>query len=244
MRISLDTNDYDSLLSMLSMIKDMCMDIDIHDGIIRQRSDNSYVMYEADLSDLIGKMTLPLLETKPKIDLMKMFLGSEEVIIEANEEQYSFKDDTLKISMIIPISQFVNNKFSSSDEAKQIFDFDNSQHLLSYTFSQKLCERMKIITNNFNIETFSIEFDGETASIKASPESKNQSALIVKDIDLDINISDKYANLTSLLFIPEHDGDLEYNMFINNGILTSKVSTSIKGINYNIYSRTRLMDFE
>lgn len=243
MSIELDAAQYESFYAAISMIKDESTDIDIKDGVIRQKNDTEIVVYEMDLSDIITDITLPLTSIKPKSDLLKMFIGSNSIEIDSDEEKYSIKDDFLKLSFTIPNLNFVDNEFMSRDALMQVFNFEERQLIMSYTFSPKLCDRMRIIANNFNIKAFAVEFNGETATIRATPESKDQSAIIANDIPLDIPIENKICNITTTLLISEHDTDLEYKMYADgNNVLVSESSSAIKGIGYIIYNRTRLLD--
>lgn len=245
MRTVLDANQYESFYSVIAMIKDECTDIDIQGGVIRQKNDTEIVMYDLDLTDILDNMNIPISNIKPKIDLLRMFLGGDEIVIESDDEKYSIKDEFSKVSFTAPNRQFIDNQFYSRDNLTVIFNFAERDMIFSYTFSSKLCERMKVIANNFNIKAFNIEFNGDTAVMKASPESRDQGAIIANDIVLDTPIEGKTCNITTSALIPEHDSDLELKMYKEGGnVLSSESSFSIKGINGIIYNRTRLMEIE
>lgn len=242
MSITLDANQYESFFSVISMIKDECTDIDIREGIIRQRNDTEHVIYELDLTDLIEQLNIPFSSIKPKIDLLKMFVGGDEIVLDSDDETHSVKDEFSKISFTATNLQFMDNKFIEASALTQIFNFDNLEPVFTYTFSKKVCERMRVIANNFSINSFTVEFHGETAMIKASPESRDQSAIIVDNIPLDFEISDKSCNITIMLTNFEHDGDLDLSMYADgNNVLASKSSSTVKGIQCDIYNRTRLI---
>jgi len=227
------------------MIKEQCTDINIISGVIRQRSDTEIVVYDIDISDILEEMNLPLVGIKTKIDLLKMFVGNDDIEINSNDEIYSIKDEFSKISFVVPNLQFIENKYIESDEITQMFDFEDRELVFTYNFSQKICERMRVIANNYEINAFTIEFLGDTATIKANTEAKDQTAILASNIPLDVPISDKICNVATTLLISEHDSELSYNMYTNgNNILISEVESSIKGINYKIHNRTRLMDVD
>jgi len=245
MSIVLDTNQYESLFAAISMIKDQCTDINITNGIIRQRSDTEIVVYDIDVSDLLGDMNLPLVGIKMKADLLKMFVGNDEIEIDSNDDVYSIKDEFSKISFIVPNLQFIENKFVESNELAQMFGFGDRELVFTHNFSQKVCERMRVIANNYEIDAFTIEFNGDTATIKANTEAKDQVAVLASEIPLDIPISDRMCNIATTLLITEHDSELTFEMYTDgNNILISKVDSSIKGTNYTIHNRTRLMDMD
>jgi hypothetical protein len=227
------------------MIKEECTDIDVRSGMIRQRNNSEMVIFDIDASDLLQDMDLPLIGVKTKVDLLKMFVGNDEIELATDDERYSIKDEFSKISFVVPNVQFIENKFIEKTQLTQMFEFDDREIVFSHNFSQKVCERMRIIATNYDIDSFMIEFNGDFATMKANTESKDQSAVLVSDIPLDIHIEGKICNIISTLFITEHDSELRLNMYINkSGILFNEANTSMKGINYTIYNRTRLLDEE
>jgi len=245
MSIILDTNQYESLFSAITMIKDQCNDVNITSGIIRQRSDTEIVVYDIDLSDIIGDMDLPLVGIKLKADLLKMFVGNDDIEIDSNDDLYYVKDEFSKVSFVVPNKQFIENKFVEENELAQMFNFDDRTLVFKHNLSNKICERMRVIANNYEINAFTIEFLGDVATIKANNVAKDQMAILASDIPLEIPIKDKVCNIATNLLITEHDSELSFEMYSDgNNILISKVDSSIKGINYTIHNRTRLMEAE
>ena len=91
--VSLSNEEFENFVRSLSVLKDVCNDVDINDGIIRQRTNDHTTIFQLDLSSLLPVVTMCLSNLKQKLDLLKMF-SDEEVEIEISDkikikDQYS-----------------------------------------------------------------------------------------------------------------------------------------------------------
>lgn len=225
----------------LSILKDICNDVDIVEGVIRQRSNDKSCIIEIDMTPLLQQGNLPITQIKQKLDLFKIFSG-EEITVDMNESRYVLLDQYSSISFLNPNHDYIDNKFMDLDELNSMFTLSEENLILETTLTSEISERIKTITNSFNTSTLEVEFNGETAQIICSTQAADQKAIVKKDIVTNSNIDEKTTNLVSIPFVTDHDGDMILQMYnIKDNILINKFSSCVGGINYIIYSRSILI---
>jgi len=74
-QVNLSMENYEQFLRCLSILKDVCNDADIRDGILRQRTNDSANVFEIDMIPIINTLDIPLVNLKQKLDLLKIFLS-------------------------------------------------------------------------------------------------------------------------------------------------------------------------
>jgi len=241
MSIVLTSDQYESFYAIVSLLKEQCNDIDIVNGKIRQKTNAHDAIFDIDLTSILQDITLPFTIIKQKIDLLRMFLGSDTVEIDSREDDFVISDNFSKISFVKPNLQFIDNPYMDDEEISQLFSWEDQTVLLSTTLSLKICERMKIIASNYNITAYTMLFNGDDATLIASTDANDQSAEIVNSIPLDMEISNNECNLQITPFIVDRDSDTNLTCYVdNNGsIIINKIQSEIKNIDYTIYSRTQ-----
>ena len=127
---SLSSDNFDALVRTMSLLKDVCSDVDIRDGIVRQRSNDHSIIFEIDMSSLLPNMTLAISDLKQKLDLFKCFSG-QEIDVVVNETDFSFSDQHSSITFQSPILDMLDNKFMSDDEFNRLFTLEDSKYSTS-----------------------------------------------------------------------------------------------------------------
>ena len=83
-RIEFDSEDFNTFLRCLMNLKEICNDVDIRGGMIRQRTNDLTSVFEMDLTSLITDAAIPITNLKKKLDLLKTFAG-QDVALETHE---------------------------------------------------------------------------------------------------------------------------------------------------------------
>ena len=242
-QVNLDATKYDELLRVLFILKDICNDVDIREGFIRQRSNDNSTIFEIDLTSIISTMNLSITELKTKLDIFKCFAG-EEVSIVTEDDSFTISDTYSMLKIKNVLLEFLDNKFITSEELARVVVINQEDLILSTNISKKISDRMRIITSSFHVNSLQTIFEGDTASISTSNQSKDNFAKFVSNIvsNRELNHS---VNLVITPFIIDHDGDINMEMFDtgNNGV-TNSFSTTIGSINTNLYTRASMVEVE
>ena len=74
--MSLTPSEFSNILRMLNMLKDYNNDMMIHDGIIRQRSNDNSTIFELDCTEILNNINTPITNIKQKVNLLKVKIQS------------------------------------------------------------------------------------------------------------------------------------------------------------------------
>jgi hypothetical protein len=231
--VSLSGEKYDEFIRCISLVREECNDLDIRNGMLRQRTNDISAVFELDLTPLIPGLDLPLTNIKQKIDLLKCF-SEREVEITVNERDFSFTDEYSTWRFDTPNLEFMDN----------IFSVDESELILTCSIEKVISERMKIITAGFNVNNIQVAFNGTEASITTRSQSKDQHAKLVSGIMSEREMN-AVTNIVAIPFIIDHDGDMNFTMYnIQENVCMNLISTSISDIDINVYCRSNLVNPE
>jgi hypothetical protein len=243
--IVLDSEQYETFLNLLTSMKDICNDIDIQEGIIRQRSNDKNALFELDFSTILPSMSFVLIDLKKKLDLLKIFVGQDNITIKSYKDEpdiqnyFEFSDNYTRITFKEPSSDFIDNKFVTEQESSTTFAHNEADLLLQTNLSMLITNRVKIITTSFNTPAIQIFFDGEEASLRARTQSKDQTANILTNIQTNIMLEKCFVNITAIPFTIEHDSDMEMSMYQEpNNISMNILKTSCGTVDIVIYTKS------
>jgi hypothetical protein len=241
-QMNLDSTKFEAFLRCLSLMKDICNDVDIRGGKIRQRSNDHSVIFEMDLNPLLSDMNIPITKLKEKLELFKCFIGNDVDV--TDDERYSVADQISIISFKRPQLNLIDNQYIPDEEFNSLFALDENDVILSYTIPTMISDRMRTITQGFNVNNVIVVFEGERASITSKTISKDQYAKFVGDIVVE-DEKNCSSNLIVTPFIIDHDGDMSFAMYeVRDGHSINKFATSIGDVPINIYGRSSLIEVE
>ena len=241
-QVSLDSEKYEELLRCLSILRDICSDVDIRNGIVRQRTTDSATVFEIDLTSIIDDLSIPMSNLKQKLDLLKIFSNQLVDILVEDDGTFSFSDQYSTLQFDGPDLDFMDNKFLSEEELDSIFVLNSEDLVLNTEISSQMSDRMRVIAQGFNVNTMKVLFNGETASLIMQTQSKEQLAKIVSDI-IPERVMTCYSSLVNTPFIVDHDGDIIFKMYNFHEATCSNVcETSIGDVDITIYSRSALSE--
>ena len=239
--IELEAKDFSNFLRCLSILKDICNDVDIRGGVLRQRSNGKYVIFEVDLSPLISDCDIPLSGLKSKLTLLKG-LSKQRVQITITDKEIYFSGQRSTFKFKNPKADFMDNKFMSSEELSNIFTVREEDLVLEHVVTKDISDLMKVTSGQFNIASFQISFDGSTASITASTVSKDQHS----EIEYGIRVKKPFkgfSNVVTRPFLLDHDRDMLFKMYnVEGSICVNKFTTTIGKIAVDVYCRSQLME--
>lgn len=251
-KIELDAEDFNSLLRCLMNLKDHCNDVDIRNGFVRQRSNDVTSVFEFDLTSIIGDINLPISDLKQKLDLLKIFAGQDvEVEVEEGEDEsssfFTISDEMSSIKFMFPTLQFMDNKFMTNQELESIFILDDEDLFLSTEMTKVITDRIRVISENFNIKAIQVKFERDKASVVCSTQSKDQFATFTQDVPITIDFEENHlSNLGTVPFCIDHDTPLTFKMFKvpDQDISYNKFETELGSVEIKIYSRSSLVSDE
>jgi hypothetical protein len=249
---NLSVESFNDFIRCLTNLKEVCNDADIREGFLRQRTNTQTSVFEIDLRPIFEDSTISLTNLKQKLELLKTFQGQEVsidiYIPDVNGELglYTFKDQYSSISFVSPSIDYMDNKFMTEEELSNIFPETEDGLIFEKELPQIITDRIRVVSQQFSIETVLVEFNGESSAISASTPSKDQSARFVNDIVMDIEVSSSFTNITNVAFSIDHETDIIFKMFKdpNQNVALNKFSTTIGDIDINVYSRSQIIQID
>jgi hypothetical protein len=241
--ITLTAKDFENFLRCLSVVKDICNDVDIRGGILRQRSTDKANIIEMDLTPLISDSDILLSNVKNKLTSLKGLSKQKvQITMTGDEVYFSGKPSTIKFKH--PRRDFLDNKFMSSEEFSNLFTLREEDVVLEHVVKKDVSNFMKATVSQFNIVSFQIYFVGNVASITASTSSKEQYSEIEYGIPTKKPLK-CYSNVVVTPFLLDRDGGMLFKMYnIQETICINKSTSSIGKVSVDVYTRSQLMEEE
>ena len=243
MTVGLNSEAYLDFMKCMINLKEHCNDIDIREGIIRQRSNDKSSIFEIDLTPIIGQSTFVISDLRKKMDLLRVFSGQGDVDIYIEPDHFIFSDQYSSIKFISPSLQFIDNKYMGEDELHKVFVMNEEDLILDTEMSNVITERIRVTTTNFNILAIQVGFNGESASIMAATQAKDQFAKFVDGITTNVIMEKCSANLPTIPFTIEHDTNVRFKMFKDprQAITLNVLQATIGDAPVNVYTRSSLV---
>jgi len=250
-RISLDAEQYNDFIRCLTNLKDVCNDVDIRGGFIRQRTNGNISIFQIDVTSMVGDANVAIIDLKQKLDLLKTFQG-QDVDLEITEPtpgdpgSFTFSDQYSSLRVVLPTPEFVDNKFMSEEELVSIFNSSEDDLIFEYDIPQLITDRVSVITTSFNIKSIRVDFDGELVNISAATQAKDQIAKFVSDLETNMELEKSSAYISVIPFSIDHDTDIEFKMYKdpNQDVTLNNFSTQLGDIDINIYTRASIIKDE
>lgn len=243
--LQLSDEEYAIFLRCISNLKEECNDIDINEGIIRQRSNDKTSIFQFDLSPILDNISITISDIKRKYELLKIFTGHDVTFdIENGEGGYfTITDEYSTITFKTPSYQFIDNKYMSEEDLNAIFNLEDNELIIEHDFTKMITERIKQITQNFNIKSIQVLFDEDKALIKTATQAKDLLAEFATDIPTNIILDKCSANLGTIPFNIDHDENLEFKMYkvTDQDIALNTFKTLLEDCDITIYTRSQLM---
>jgi len=243
--LNLNAAEFNDFLRCLANLKEVCNDVDIRDGFIRQRSNDKTSVFEIDMTPVLPGISIAISDIKRKLDLLKTFAGQDVSleIVDGDPGHFIFADSFSSLKFISPSLQYIDNKYMTLDELERIFVMNDDELILEHDLTSLITERIRVITVSFNTDSIQVNFEGEEASIKAATQAKDQFAKFVTGITMNVVLEKCSALLSTIPFSIDHDTDVEFKMFKdpNQDISLNQFSTTLGDITLKIFTRSAIV---
>jgi len=242
--ISLDAEKFNQFIQCISILRDLCNDIDIRDGIVRQRSNDRTVIFEMDMTSLISNLSIPITNIKQKFDLFKMY-SNEEVTILLDDTKFSITDNYSTINFNKPTLEYMDNKYITNEELTSIFELFDDDMILKIDISKTISDRLKVISQSFNVNSVQIFFNGDKGILSSSNQAKDQNAKLIDNIVLNKEIDKSITNINITPFIIGHDSNIDFSVYNDKeNQLINCSKANIGEVNISIYGRSIIISGE
>jgi hypothetical protein len=241
--INLEAKDFSNFLRCLSVLKDICKDVDIRGGVLRQRSTDTANIFEMDLSPLISDCDICIDNLKGKLTLLKG-LSKQEVQITITDDEIYFSGKSSTFKFKNPNPSYMNDRFMSNEEFSKFVTVREEDLVLEHVVTKDISNFMKLTADQFNIVSFQVLFDGNVASMTASTTSKDKYSEIEYGIPLKKPLKG-FLNIVATPFLLDRDRDMLFKMYnVQEDLFINKFTASIGKIAVDVYGRNQLIEEE
>ena len=240
--LTLTGKQWQSFCKILGGLARQCNDVDINQGIIRQRSHGSAAIFEVDLRPFFGGATFPISNFKEKLKTLKMFKSGVTITLGQNEVMIS--DGFTPYTIMNPERNYLDNKFMSQQERESMFlsVLQKPSLLIRNRIEKKMIKRIRTALSKLHRDTYEVVFAKHSASFRVEEKTGGSkqpsiSVDVIEDIPL-FEPTTGYAQFPSLPFKSfDCDGDMGWELYRVNGRLFSKVYGRIGDITATTYTR-------
>ena len=243
--LTLTGKQWKSFCKTLGGLARQCNDVDINQGIIRQRSNDSSAIFEIDLRSVVGGLTLTISNFKEKLKTLKMFKSG--VTITPGQDEVVISDGVTSYSIMNPDRNHLDNKFISQQERESMFlsVLQKPSLLIRNRIEKKMIKRIRTALSKLHTNTCKVVFVKHSASLIVERETggSNQPSevfCIIRDIPL-FEPTIGYAQLSPLPFKSfDYDGDIGWELYRVDRRLFSKIYGRIGEVNTTTYTTGEL----
>jgi len=237
--INFGKGKFSQLLRSLSIIKDLCNDCDIQNGVLRQRLNDHTCIFEMNLNSVLGKVSIPLTTLKQTLDLVKCFSKTEPKLL-IEDQKYTFSDDFTSISFQMPYASYIDNKYISQEELETMYDLSEENLIFSCDINKVVSDRMKSVIQGFSTNSIQVEFEDNKTSIVSKSHSTDKEAKFLETESLRIFDEPSFTRFMYIPFVVDHDSDLRFFIYEKDETCIAKIMTKIDEIDLTILTRSTL----
>jgi hypothetical protein len=244
-QVILEDEKYGEFFKIISIFKDLCNDVDIRNGSIRQKSNSGNVTFELDITSMVNDLSIPLSNLPQKLELFKSFL-SNRVTIESNDDNCKVSDAHTSLAFKNPSLEYFDNKYISREALNTVIYPDLSDLILNVSIGKVVSDRIRTISKVLNISSLKVDFDKDVANIDGATASKDLSSRLISQTPTEREIEDYYVDISVIPFLIDHDGDVSLRMYevSEMNMVVAVFTTFLVGIEITMYCRSKIMEKE
>jgi len=188
--IHLESEKVSCLLNTFSRLAKVCHDVEIINGEICQHTNSKTAIFNIDLSNIIGNISIDMISLQGKVDLLDPFKKQKvDMDLEITETKHTFKDDYSQIVFINPVKEYLNNRFiSETDRDNRYIVFDPNQPIFEVEIQRFLINRMDALGRGLDSTFLQLEFTGDKCDLIVCPVGDASASTIGKILTIDLDI--------------------------------------------------------
>jgi hypothetical protein len=247
-QLTISRDDFSKLLTLLKVFENYCTDCDIQSGFLRCRTNDRQAVISMDLSSILETQPLQFTLVKNKIGLMKTFevddnvqLDDKDIILVSNESNYEIKDPFSKMIFRKPIQQYLDNKYIPDDEFATMIRCSEENLIFSYDINNYLKKRISNITLGFQSDIIKCEIIESAGRLSAETRNHEDSSLLVKDIVLNNEVSDREFRMIAMPFVLDIASDMKFSVYqTSTDVYMCKFEQAYYGVPIAVYSQVKV----
>lgn len=164
--IPISSENYKVFVNILNIFFKNCDDVSIINGKIFQMNNNKSILYDIDLSPIVGKNTIIFNDFKEKYQLLNMFqIQNSNIEINIDERTYTIGDSDSYIEVQKPEIKYLTCKpLKEDNESSQAFlAIDKNSKILNYTFKPLMIDKLNVSSIILETDNITLKLDNDFA---------------------------------------------------------------------------------
>jgi hypothetical protein len=211
--VDLRKERFGTFMDLLRVLKESCTDLIINEGKIQQLSNQKECIYSVDFSKIVGKNTLLLSGVAKKHDLLEIFRKQNvDMFLEINDMNYIFRDSITKLEFMIPMEEYLENRFIKDEVVSKKTISDDDEKILEYEITKMLLDRMNNSSKLLKASVLRVEFDeGKANLVINAGDSSSTTKISLATIEDKVEDTDikGYMNFSMNIFMSFINGGVE-----------------------------------
>lgn len=240
--INFSQDQYATFINILDIMKDNCGDITILDGKILQENNTKNILYDIDITSLIGNNTIYIDGVRMKYDLLNIFKNQNcKVKLDVeNEKKYIYTDGLSKLEFPIPLLSNMNPKPLQKDSTRAMTLMTLSESkIFEAELSRTILDRINTSIRTLNSNDIVVSINDGNAILSVLFEGHNPS-MVNKFMTIE-GIDESYKGIIRFPKSPFLLGTEKENIYLfvnkkDDTKMTMKFEAKINDININIWS--------
>lgn len=188
--IELEAEKFGIFMDTLSILGKSCDDVVIKEGKICQKSNHRTIIFEIDLTSVLGNIDLPMSGINIKEKMLQPFRKQQVDINidigEGDNSEYRFYDVNTSLNIRKPLISYLTNQYMDGDAFRSAQNINLEDKILTYEFEKYLIDRLNAIAEGLAASLIRINFRGGEATfiIKSSDQNSTTKATLCKVADV------------------------------------------------------------
>ena len=248
--ITFNRPDFSKMLGTLSIIQDICNDVEIREGIIRAKTNNNKTILDINLTSIFQDKNLLISLLKSRLNLLRTFEvdtniqaegDTNSIILQSDMQKYEFTDCFSKMAFRRPAPKFLDNPYIEDSEFQSLISGCTEDAMIfTYTITPYLKQRLSAICNGFRVDSVKFEFHGDHANLGIETKSKEETSKNTTQIPLLQQIDNKMFTMINMPLTLNIVSDVKISCYKLGGELAMcKSELNHYGIPFVLYSKMK-----
>ena len=244
----LSKEQFKELYTFLNIIKPHFEDLCIVNGKFRTRSNDSTCIVETKFSYFKG-ININIANIKMLVKMLYTLNKKAAITIAIEDTKVTFTDGCQSVQIMKAIPDFIDNKFMTDEEMKELLDnnIEGNNLFIKETLPKSVVCNINKITGDLGTSSISVKHtqdDLNNGYFYISNQSRDREYTIkLKEAFITPMKKDHFFKMTSLPFIfNKADMTLCYYIQSNTSIITTIYSTTVDGLLIYMFARAALFE--
>lgn len=245
--MNFSADQFRSIMSLFSYLKDSCQDLTIQEGKVHQLNKPRTLLFDIDLTKYFGNSTVYINNIKQQHALLSLFaLDNNEVRLHFEKGKYVWLDPQSKITYLIPDTSMLDPKYLDPENVTSTNAKAIESKVFETVMDRTVLKRIEKASKTLESAVVTLKIDGDNASFILIPSDLvSETKFDVHSVDnLSVNTyyCDTRYEVNSFILATE---ELKLTLYKNSkysSVFTMKYEALLDKIPITVWAATKYTD--